>query len=172
VIEEKEAEKEGTETRVPPKPVAIPTVPSDASISTKKDPRTLMPQVVLDFLYLSQMEQGVEISESTSLSKPYRVSPQYKNAVTVNRSSFNIPVTTFYIMVIATCAWVSMSLPIHHQFGLESAHSSRRRLIPDPTPSMIKDRTALMVGNCRMEVMAASLAAFGKGRWIEVIRVK
>lgn len=36
---------------LPPKPVAKPTVPSVASISTKNEPSTLIPQLVRDFLY-------------------------------------------------------------------------------------------------------------------------
>lgn len=36
---------------LPPNPVAKPTVPSDASISIKNDPRTLMPQLVRDLRY-------------------------------------------------------------------------------------------------------------------------
>lgn len=53
--------------QVPPKPVAKPTVPSDASISTKKDPSTLMPQLVREPRYFSHLEQGVEIGESINL---------------------------------------------------------------------------------------------------------
>lgn len=52
---------------IPPKPVAKPTVPSVASISIKIDPRTLMPQLVREFLYFSHPDIGVEIGESTSL---------------------------------------------------------------------------------------------------------
>jgi hypothetical protein len=52
---------------IPPNPVAKPTVPSVASISTKNEPRTLMPQLVLDARYFSHREQGVEMGESISL---------------------------------------------------------------------------------------------------------
>jgi hypothetical protein len=54
---------------LPPKPVANPTVPSVASISRKKDPRTLIPQLVLDVRYFSHWEHGVEMGESISLFK-------------------------------------------------------------------------------------------------------
>jgi hypothetical protein len=54
---------------LPPKPVAKPTVPSLASISTKNEPRTLIPQLVREALYFSHREQGVEIGESISLCK-------------------------------------------------------------------------------------------------------
>lgn len=67
-LDESMSKGEGRQGCLPPKPVANPTVPSVASISTRKDPRTLMPQLVLDFLYWSQMEQGVEISESINLT--------------------------------------------------------------------------------------------------------
>lgn len=52
---------------LPPNPVAKPTVPSDASISTRNDPRTLMPQLVRDLRYWVHCEAGVEISLSMSL---------------------------------------------------------------------------------------------------------
>lgn len=55
------------QNRIPPKPVAKPTVPSVASISIKIDPSTLMPQLVREFLYFSHPDMGVEIGESTSL---------------------------------------------------------------------------------------------------------
>jgi hypothetical protein len=45
----------------------MPTVPSEASISKKKDPRTLIPQLVLDGRYVSQPEHGVEMDVSISL---------------------------------------------------------------------------------------------------------
>lgn len=51
----------------PPKPVAKPTVPSVASISTRKEPRTLMPHEVREPRYFSHLEQGVEMGESMSL---------------------------------------------------------------------------------------------------------
>lgn len=51
----------------PPKPVAKPIVPSEASISTRKEPRTLMPQLVRDLRYCSHCEAGVEMGESMSL---------------------------------------------------------------------------------------------------------
>ena len=47
--------------------MAKPTVPSVASISTKNEPNTLMPQLVRDFRYSSHLEQGVEIGESINL---------------------------------------------------------------------------------------------------------
>lgn len=52
---------------IPPNPVAKPTVPSVASISTKNDPSTLMPQLVRDARYFSHREHGVEMGESMSL---------------------------------------------------------------------------------------------------------
>lgn len=51
----------------PPKPVAKPMVPSEASISTRKEPRTLMPQLVRDLRYCSHCDAGVEMGESMSL---------------------------------------------------------------------------------------------------------
>ena len=54
---------------LPPKPVAKPTVPSVASISMKKEPKTLIPQLVREARYFSHLEQGVEIGESINLRK-------------------------------------------------------------------------------------------------------
>ena len=53
----------------PPNPVAKPTVPSDASTSTRNEPRTLMPQLVRDLRYCSHLEQGVDMSVSMSLGR-------------------------------------------------------------------------------------------------------
>lgn len=53
----------------PPKPVAKPMVPSEASISTRKEPRTLMPQLVRDLRYCSHCDAGVEMGESMSLRR-------------------------------------------------------------------------------------------------------
>lgn len=53
----------------PPKPVAKPMVPSEASISTRKEPRTLMPQLVRDLRYCSHCDAGVEMGESMSLHR-------------------------------------------------------------------------------------------------------
>lgn len=50
----------------PPKPVAKPVVPSEASISTQKEPRTLIPQLVRDVRYFSHPDIGVEIGLSMS----------------------------------------------------------------------------------------------------------
>ena len=50
----------------PPNPVAKPLVPSEPSISTQKEPKTLMPQLVLDVLYCSYCDMGVEILLSIS----------------------------------------------------------------------------------------------------------
>lgn len=58
---------------IPPKPVACPTVPSEASISTKKEPSTLMPQLVREARYFSHIELGVEMGVSINLF-PGRVS--------------------------------------------------------------------------------------------------
>ncbi len=58
------------EVNLPPKPVAKPTVPSVASISIKKEPRTLMPQLVRDALYFSHCEHGVDMGESISQWPP------------------------------------------------------------------------------------------------------
>lgn len=54
---------------VPPNPVAKPIVPSVASISTQNDPRTLIPQLVLEVRYFSHLDIGVEIGESISLPR-------------------------------------------------------------------------------------------------------
>lgn len=58
----------------PPKPVAKPIVPSEASISTRKEPRTLMPQLVRDLRYCSHCDAGVEIGESMSLCSGVKTS--------------------------------------------------------------------------------------------------
>jgi hypothetical protein len=47
--------------------VAKPTVPSEASISTQKEPSTLMPQLVREPRYFSHCELGVEMGVSMSL---------------------------------------------------------------------------------------------------------
>jgi hypothetical protein len=52
---------------VPPKPVAKPTVPSEPSTSTQKEPSTLIPQLVLDARYFSHLDIGVEIGVSINL---------------------------------------------------------------------------------------------------------
>jgi hypothetical protein len=54
----------------PPKPVAKPFVPSEASISTQNEPKTLMPQLVLDFRYSSYWDMGVAILLSTNQWPP------------------------------------------------------------------------------------------------------
>jgi hypothetical protein len=56
---------------IPPKPVAKPTVPSVASISTKNEPSTLMPQLVREALYFSHLEHGVEMGESINQCPPF-----------------------------------------------------------------------------------------------------
>ena len=58
-----------TSSHIPPKPVANPTVPSLASISTKIEPRTLMPQLVRELRYFSHPDMGVAIGDSMSLNK-------------------------------------------------------------------------------------------------------
>jgi hypothetical protein len=63
--------RKGGTCRVPPKPVAKPTVPSVASISTKNEPSTLMPQLVREALYFSHLEHGVEMGESISQCPPF-----------------------------------------------------------------------------------------------------
>jgi hypothetical protein len=52
---------------LPPKPVANPTVPSEPSTSTQKEPKTLIPQLVLDARYFSHLDIGVEIGVSINL---------------------------------------------------------------------------------------------------------
>jgi hypothetical protein len=54
----------------PPKPVANPIVPSVASTSTKKDPKTLIPQLVREALYFSHRDIGVEIDVSINQCPP------------------------------------------------------------------------------------------------------
>jgi len=54
---------------LPPNPVANPTVPSLPSISTQKEPRTLMPQLVLEARYFSQRDIGVDIGVSINLDE-------------------------------------------------------------------------------------------------------
>jgi hypothetical protein len=54
---------------MPPKPVANPTVPSEPSISTQKEPSTLIPQLVLEVLYFSHRDMGVEMGVSISLQR-------------------------------------------------------------------------------------------------------
>lgn len=68
-IQTSNAEMEKTNNHIPPNPVANPTVPSLASISTKIEPRTLMPQLVRELRYFSHPDMGVEIGESMSLNK-------------------------------------------------------------------------------------------------------
>lgn len=50
--------------------MAKPLVPSEASISTQKEPRTLMPQLVRDERYFSHPDMGVEMGLSTSQCPP------------------------------------------------------------------------------------------------------
>ena len=57
----------------PPKPVANPTVPSVASTSTKKDPKTLIPQLVREALYFSHRDIGVEIDVSINQWPPFNI---------------------------------------------------------------------------------------------------
>jgi hypothetical protein len=52
---------------LPPNPVAKPTVPSEPSISTQNEPKTLIPQLVLEARYLSHLDIGVDIGVSISL---------------------------------------------------------------------------------------------------------
>jgi hypothetical protein len=52
---------------LPPNPVANPTLPSVASISTQKDPKTLMPQLVLEARYFSHRDIGVDMGVSINL---------------------------------------------------------------------------------------------------------
>lgn len=118
---------------IPPKPVAKPTVPSVASISMMNEPNTFMPQLVRDLRYCGHIEHGVEISESMSLS-PERVSQTNSQFV----PTVYIPVATFDIMIVTAYAIDQKQLSFSHTQNL-----------PDPTPPMINDRTALMVGNCR-----------------------
>lgn len=68
------------ESQIPPKPVAKPTVPSEASISTRNEPRTLMPQLVRDLRYCSHFEQGVEMSLSMSLRMENQPGVRERNA--------------------------------------------------------------------------------------------
>ena len=51
----------------PPKPVANPIVPSVPSISTQNEPRTLIPQLVLEARYFSHLDIGVDIGVSINL---------------------------------------------------------------------------------------------------------
>jgi hypothetical protein len=55
------------EMTLPPNPVAKPTVPSEPSISTQNEPRTLMPQLVLEARYFSHRDIGVDIGVSINL---------------------------------------------------------------------------------------------------------
>jgi hypothetical protein len=57
------------EVILPPNPVAKPTVPSEPSISTQKEPRTLIPQLVLEARYFSQRDIGVDIGVSINLDE-------------------------------------------------------------------------------------------------------
>jgi hypothetical protein len=57
------------EVLLPPNPVAKPTVPSEPSISTQKEPRTLMPQLVLEARYFSHRDIGVDIGVSINLEE-------------------------------------------------------------------------------------------------------
>ncbi len=57
------------EVILPPNPVAKPTVPSEPSISTQKEPRTLIPQLVLEARYFSHRDIGVDIGVSINLDE-------------------------------------------------------------------------------------------------------
>lgn len=53
---------------LPPNPVANPTVPSVPSISTQNEPKTLIPQLVLEDRYFSHLDIGVDIGVSINLA--------------------------------------------------------------------------------------------------------
>ena len=89
----------GHSSNLPPKPVAIPTVPSTDSISTRNEPRTLIPQLVRDLRYCSHREEGVEMSLSMSLE-----SGQLEEACWTGIEL--VPMATLHIVVIT--AWVGM----------------------------------------------------------------
>ena len=78
---------------VPPKPVAKPTVPSVASISTQNEPKTLIPQLVRDARYFSHLDIGVEIGVSINLQN---ISVRY---VWLDDRD-NLPVSTLHIVVV------------------------------------------------------------------------
>lgn len=63
------ADKGWQELFLPPNPVAKPTVPSEPSISTQKEPKTLIPQLVLEARYFSQRDIGVDIGVSINLEE-------------------------------------------------------------------------------------------------------
>lgn len=131
----------------PPKPVAKPTVPSVASISTRKEPRTLMPQVVREERYFSQPEQGVEMGLSMSLKRGCQTK---KNPSTEAHLRVHSPVATLDIVVVA--AFIAMSV-CQDDLAMSNPPSAAQRGIklPEPTPLMTKDRTALILGNSRIE---------------------
>lgn len=146
---------------IPPKPVAKPTVPSVASISTKNDPKTLMPQLVLDARYCSHLEHGVEISVSISLGEN-----EYMAKTEIGCDA-DVPMTTLYIMIVAAYLVALVS----YQFGIVLAlagllvasitcktKTNTRSLVhtPEPTPPITKDRIALMVGNSRMVAISSN----------------
>lgn len=84
----------------PPKPVAMPTVPSVASISMRNEPRTLMPQLVLELRYCSHREQGVEMGLSISLFIALLTHAVLCVTRLIQSSTTNVPVATLDIVVV------------------------------------------------------------------------
>ena len=78
---------------IPPKPVANPIVPSVASISTQKEPKTLIPQLVRDARYFSHLDIGVEIGVSINLQK-INVRQVWHD------DTDDLPVSTLHIVVV------------------------------------------------------------------------
>jgi len=77
----------------PPNPVAKPLVPSVASISTQKEPRTLIPHDVRDFRYFSYCDMGVDILLSAIISIGLR---------TGSLDDTYQPMSSFYVMVVSS----------------------------------------------------------------------
>ena len=90
---------------LPPKPVAKPTVPSVASTSTKNEPNTLIPQLVLEVRYFSHFEQGVEIGESINLKG------QRKHRLGRQRRS--LPMPPLHIVIVAACYLSASNMYVH-----------------------------------------------------------
>lgn len=91
-----------------------------------------MPQLVREARYFSHLEQGVEMSESISLASSQRQDLLHRLI-----STRHVPMASFHIVVVTTCRIVSMRCP---------SDDDDDGGVPEPTPPITNDLTALMVG--------------------------
>jgi hypothetical protein len=83
---------------LPPTPVANPTMPLVASISTQKEPRTLLiPQLVQEERYFSHRDLGVDMGVSINLL--------FINQTGRDASWQNSPMPTLNIVIISSRAY-------------------------------------------------------------------